>query len=98
VIDAPFLIVEGLYAMRADIADLYDARIWVEGRADTRMARVMSRDGPSRIDRWRDEWLPLEQTYIEREQPWRRADLFVAGADLRISDVGRQLAARQAVP
>lgn len=90
-VDAPLLVVEGLYAMHRDVADLYDARIWIESDLSTRWDRVLHRDGPRRIDRWRDEWVLLEQRYVDEQQPWRRADVMVAGIGLCVSELGRVL-------
>ena len=91
VIDSPLVIVEGLYAMHRDVCGLYDARIWVEADLATRWDRVLARDGPALIDRWRDEWVPMEQRYLDEQRPWRQADVVVAGISLEVYQLGRAL-------
>ena len=96
-----FVIVEGLYALRRELGVAYDFAIWVEGELSQRMERIFRRSGggmtreAARADPfarlWRDDFAPREQAYIERERPWARADLVIAGADVAISAVGRQL-------
>ena len=86
--DTPVLVVEGLYAMHRDVVDRYDTRIWIEADLATRWNRVLARDGPAAIDRWRDEWVPLEQQYVAEQRPWRRADVILAGVGVTVSDLG----------
>lgn len=90
-IDAPLVIIEGLYAMHRDVVEHYDARIWVEADLSTRWDRVLARDGPSRIDRWRNEWVPMEQRYVDEQRPWRHADVVVAGPGLTLHQLRRSL-------
>jgi uridine kinase len=95
-----FVVVEGLYALRAELGRPYDFTIWVEGELSQRMERVFQRSGngvsrqAARADPFARLWIenfgPREQAYIEAERPWEIADLVVAGAGLSISDAGRQ--------
>jgi hypothetical protein len=90
---ADIVLVEGLFSLRPEVRDFYGLRIWVEGRLDTRMARVVARDGAHMVPFWENEWLALEAAYMRRERPWAFADLVVAGAELPIGQVGPQLKA-----
>jgi len=92
-VQADCVIVEGLYALKKSAAELYDLAIWVEAGMDSRMNRVVARDGTAFLDRWNREYLPLERDYVEDEEPWRRADIVVAGADMALSKLGPQLLA-----
>jgi uridine kinase len=89
---APGLVLaEGLGAMKGELRGLYDFSIWVEGLRATRLDRLVARDGARYLELWTGQWLPLEEAYVSAKQPWRDADLVVAGADITISEVGAQL-------
>jgi uridine kinase len=92
-ISAPIVLVEGLYAIRQSARDCYDLAIWIEALLDTRMKRVVARDGRQFLERWNREYLPIEHDYIQSDEPWRRADIVIAGAEMPLSDLGRQLLA-----
>jgi uridine kinase len=86
-------IVEGLYGLRPELRDLYDLRIWVQGRLDNRLGRVAARDGAHNIPFWEREWMPRERAYMTAERPWLLADIVVAGADAQVADLGDMLRA-----
>lgn len=75
----PVLIIDGIgsHALALPTAPL---RIFVDGRADSRMARVAARDG-SQCANW-DRYVAIELAYFARHRPWRTADLVVLGAEL----------------
>lgn len=87
------VLVEGLGALRSELRGYYDLVIWVEGRHSTRMDRIVARDGGRFLDLWVGQWLPLEEEYMAVEKPWKAADVYVAGADISISEIGAQVAA-----
>jgi hypothetical protein len=76
------VLVEGLYACMAQLADLYDFRIWVECAAEIRELRLRrhpERDDPvgggSELDAWSGE-----PAYVSGQDPAARADLLVDGS------------------
>jgi para-aminobenzoate synthetase len=75
----PVLIIDGIgsHVLALPAAPL---RIFVDGRAESRMARVAARDG-SQFANW-DHYVAIEHGYFARHQPWRTADLVVLGAEL----------------
>jgi uridine kinase len=93
VIRPGIILVEGLGALRHELRPFYDFVIWIEGRHSTRVERIVARDGTRYLDLWVGQWLPLEEAYIATEKPWQAADIYVAGADISISEIGAQLAA-----
>jgi uridine kinase len=90
------VVVEGLYAMKKGALPVYDLTMWVEADIDSRMERVIGRDGTAFLDRWNREYVPLERDYLEDEAPWRQADIVIAGADMPLSMLGAQLLAANA--
>ena len=84
-------LVEGLFCLRPELRGLYDLTIWVQGALETRMDRVVARDGAHMVPSWEREWTPRERAYIAAERPWEVADIVVAGADLAIGRLGASL-------
>ena len=93
VIKPGIVLVEGLGALRSELCGFYEYAIWVEGHHATQIDRIIAREGRRYLDLWVGQWLPLEEAYIAAEKPWKAADLYVAGADITISEVGAQLLA-----
>jgi uridine kinase len=85
-------LVEGLFCLRPELRALYDLTIWVQGRLDDRLTRVVARDGARMIPFWEREWMPTERAYMAAERPWLAADIIVTGAGLEIADVGHSIA------
>jgi hypothetical protein len=91
-LEAPLVIVEGLFSLSPSLRPAYDFAIWVQGRLDTRPARVTARDGAHMVEFWETEWSARERAFFNRERPWDGADLVVAGADLPLADLGVEIA------
>ena len=91
VIEGRAWLVEGLFTLRPELLGLYDLTIWVQGALETRMDRVVARDGAHMVPFWEREWTPRERAYIAAERPWLAADIVVAGADLEIGALGASL-------
>jgi hypothetical protein len=58
-----------------------------------RLDRVAARDGAHMIPYWEKDWMPRERAYVRGEQPWSKADLIVAGAEIDLAEVGIQFEA-----
>jgi hypothetical protein len=84
-------LVDGLFSLHAELRPLYDLTIWVQGALESRMDRVVARDGAHMVPFWEREWVPREVGYMRAERPWLTADLVVAGAELDIGALGTSL-------
>jgi hypothetical protein len=79
------LIVEGVGAGRASIAEWADAVVWVQSDFEHARARGLARDLESGIrtaaetESFWDEWMRAELPFLEADRPWRRATMIVAG-------------------
>jgi uridine kinase len=62
-------IVEGVYALRADLRSYYDASVWVDCDEAVRLGRGLERDGQQARARWVGEWMPMERAYAVDERP-----------------------------
>lgn len=89
--DSRYLIVEGCYAMHPEIPDFYDLRIAVTAKRETCESRILARDGEALLERFRREWFPLEDAYLEAYMICELCDVTVSsdseanggGADFR---------------
>lgn len=57
-------VVEGSYACHPELRELYDLRIFLNIDPQTQMERITRRNGPEAAERFRDVWIPLEETYF----------------------------------
>ena len=76
---AGIVVVEGVCALHRMFRDDYDLRVWVEAPRDVRLARGIARDGESARATWEEIWMPMEDRYVERDDPVAAADLIVDG-------------------
>lgn len=91
VLPKPVLIIDGIgsHALRLPASPL---RVFVDGRADSRMARVAARDGKD-FANW-DRYVAIELAYFRRMRPWRCADFYVLGAELSFANSAEGFARR----
>jgi uridine kinase len=73
------VVIEGVYAIRRELAELYDFRVWVHCPRETRLARGLERDGEAARDRWVNNWMAAEDLYVEAHKPYEIADLVMDG-------------------
>jgi uridine kinase len=73
------VVVEGVCALHRMYRDDYDLRIWVEAPYEVRLARGLARDGEDARATWVDLWMPMEDRYVERDDPVACADVVVDG-------------------
>lgn len=76
---AGIVVVEGVCALHRMFRDDYDLRVWVEAPRDVRLERGVARDGEAARSTWEDVWMPMEDRYVERDDPIAAADLIVDG-------------------
>lgn len=76
-----YLIVEGCYAMHPEIPDFYDLRIVVTAERETCEKRILDRDGAAVLERFRREWFPLEDAYLEAYMIRELCDVTVLSDD-----------------
>ena len=73
------VVVEGVCALHRMFRGDYAFRVWVEAPRDVRLARGVARDGEAARATWEEIWMPMEDRYIERDDPIAAADLIVDG-------------------
>lgn len=76
---APFVILEGVYAARPELADLLDLRVMLIVSDATREARLVAREGS--IGPWERQWHEAEDWYFGNAAPLSGFDVVVGGDD-----------------
>jgi uridine kinase len=74
------VVVEGVCALHRIFRDAYDVRVWVEAPYETRLARGVERDGEAARATWVERWMPMEDAYVDRDDPVACADVVVDGS------------------
>lgn len=70
------VIIEGVYAARPEFKRFYDILIYVDVDKATQLARLETRN-PKLLDRFINEWLPMEEKYFNAFDVKSRADYIV---------------------
>lgn len=74
------VVIEGVCALHRSFRDDYDVRAWVEAPYELRLARGVARDGEAARATWVERWMPMEDRYVERDDPIPSAHLVVDGS------------------
>lgn len=75
----PVVLVEGVYTLRPELAELVDLKVFVATGEAARLQRQRRRgENP---DAWISRWMAAEDHYLRVAQPQRVADLVVAGEE-----------------
>lgn len=70
-------LVEGSYSLHPQLWDAYDLRIFVTAEEETRLRRLLSREGETGLAAFRETWIPLEERYFAAFGLQNRADLML---------------------
>jgi hypothetical protein len=82
------VVVDGIFLQRPELADLWDATVWVEADPDEAAGRGLKRDalGIDSLDaereRYRLRYLRAQRRYIEEQRPQERATFFLRNTSL----------------
>ncbi|GAA4968105.1 hypothetical protein [Kineococcus glutinatus] len=84
--------VEGTGVLRRELAPLLDASVWVQVDRLEAERRLLERDGDSPEQlRHVAEWLREEHPFLLREEPWKHADVVLAGSPVLQHDPATQV-------
>lgn len=75
------VVVEGVSATDIRVGVPWDLTIWVDVPEEERRRRILARDPPELLARWRTDWWPSEEAYAREQRPWERADAVVREVD-----------------
>lgn len=80
------VIIEGVYATRQELAEMYDLKIWVNCPRETRIKRGIARDGEAARDMWENNWMVAEDMYVESHKPHEFADFIIDGTNQELTN------------
>ncbi|TPV42305.1 uridine kinase family protein [Bacillus dicomae] len=80
------VIIEGVYATRQELAEVYDLKIWVNCTRETRIKRGIARDGKAARDMWENNWMIAEDMYVESHKPHEFADFIIDSTNNEITN------------
>jgi len=70
-------IVEGSYSHHRILADNYDLKIFLTVNADIQLQRILNRNGELMLERFKNEWIPMEKRYAQEFEIPKRSDILV---------------------
>ena len=76
------VVVEGVYSLREELADLYDYKIFVDCSRKIRLERGIKRDGEGSRDIWEKNWMVQEDRYMKKHKPYEKSDLIIDGCGI----------------
>ena len=71
----PFRIVEGSYSTHPALGRYADITVFSQVEPQEQMKRILHRSGPEKAERFRREWIPLEEAYFSAYDIRKQADL-----------------------
>ncbi len=61
----PIIVIEGVYSLHPKFQKYYDLKVFVEIDRDQQLRRILHRSGEKMLQRFKSEWIPLEDKYFE---------------------------------
>lgn len=78
-------IIDGVFALRNELADYYDLRLWFSCPLEIRVSRLLNRGDTPQAEI--DYWLPIEERYHTVHKPEKSAHLVIdSAANMSIDD------------
>lgn len=59
-------IVEGVYSLHPTLVEYYDYKIFLTLPCEKQLERILDRNGEFMLNRFKNEWIPLENIYFEK--------------------------------
>lgn len=79
---ARFVVLDGAYSARPELADLVDLAVLVEAPEGVRRERLSARESRDRLDAWHARWDAAEDHYFTEVRPRDSFDLVVTTAEV----------------
>ena len=82
------LVVDGVFLQRPELADLWDATVWVDADLEAAAERARERDSvrtdslERELERYRLRYFPAQRRYIKERRPHERATFVFRNTDL----------------
>lgn len=73
----PLNIIEGVYSMHPTLTDYYDLRVFLSIDEEEQIKRISQRNGVLMLQRFLNEWIPLENEYFNKMAIISKSDLVI---------------------
>lgn len=71
------VIIEGSYALHPNINLNYDLKIFLKADYETRLARILERNGAEALEVFKEKWIPLENKYFDEFGIEEKCDIVI---------------------
>ena len=75
-------IVEGSYSMHPSLINVYDYKIFLDVNSEKQKQRILARSNEKKLERFVNEWIPLENRYFDETNLRSRCDVIFNTTDL----------------
>ena len=73
----PIILIEGVYSMHPRFRFVYDVKIFLDISRMDQLDRIMKRSGFDMLQRFENEWIPLEERYFNVFRIRKAADIYL---------------------
>ena len=90
------VVVDGVFLQRPELADLWDATVWVDADLEAAAERARERDSvrtdslEQELERYRLRYFPAQRRYIEERRPHERATFVLRDTGLTEPELVRR--------
>ncbi len=71
-------LVEGVYSHHPALREAYDAAVFLSVGRREQLDRILARNGETMLQRFVEEWIPLEDLYFEKMEIREKADYIIS--------------------
>ncbi|MDF2521702.1 MAG: uridine kinase [Clostridia bacterium] len=75
-------IVEGAYSLHPSLHKFYDLKVFLTHERAIQLERILKRNGPEKLQRFIDKWIPMEEKYFSTFGTEAICDLSIDTSDL----------------
>jgi uridine kinase len=72
-------IIEGSYSMHPTLVQYYDLSIFLYIDYEEQVRRILERNGPAMLKRFKEEWIPMENSFFEVMGIMEKCDIIIYG-------------------
>ena len=58
-------VIESVYSMHPELSKYFDYKIYLDVAEEKQYARILERSGEKKLERYKKEWIPLENIYFD---------------------------------
>lgn len=74
---APVIVFEGSYALNPHLRDHFHLKVFMDVAGEEQLKRILARSNEAKLERFRNEWIPLEEKYFTGMNIRDAADIYI---------------------